>query len=337
MQTLDQGGVRCEDRRRRYAGGLTLPPVIDDDARADTRSDHGGIAVEQAHVPPAVPIDEGALRDIAVLFEAGAVMALTGAGMSTASGIPDYRGPDGTRRVRPMQYADFLASSVNRRRYWARSYAGWAAFSSARPNRAHRALARLESNGSVHGVITQNVDGLHQQAGSAAVIELHGNLARVICLDCGAHEDRWSVQNRLARANPTLASAHLRIRPDGDVDLAPEQAEAFTGPRCLDCGGDTVKPDVVFFGGGVSREVVDQAYAWVDRCDALVVLGSSLQVMSGLRFVRHASRRGIPVAAITRGPVRGADLVDIHVDALLADSLASLADRSVSGGSGVDA
>lgn len=276
-----------------------------------------------------MPTDRRAQQQIREALAAGGAVALTGAGMSTASGIPDYRGPDGQRRVQPMQYADFLADPVNRQRYWARSYAGWEAFAAAQPNAGHLALARLEACGVVHAVITQNVDGLHQRAGSARVLDLHGSLAQVICLDCAAKEDRWQLQRRIASANPGLRATAVRIRPDGDVDLDPAQVAAFVAPRCAGCGSDRIKPDVVFFGGSVSRDLVERAYGWVDRADALLVLGSSLRVMSGLRFVRHAARRGIPVLAITRGSVRGPELIDVHLDALLGPELESLA-RSLS-------
>lgn len=280
------------------------------------------------HVPPpAIPVDEDTRRAVTELIAPGAVVALTGAGMSTASGIPDYRGPDGTRRVQPMQYSEFLADPVNRRRYWARSYAGWNAFSSARPNTAHTALADLQRQGYVHGVITQNVDGLHQKAGSTSVLELHGTLSSVICLDCGRREDRARLQQRIRAQNPGLDGTSVGIRPDGDVDLHPDRVEAFVAPCCLVCSSDRVKPDVVFFGGGVERELVDRAYDWVDRADCLLVLGSSLQVMSGLRFVRHASRQGIPVVAITRGEIRGPEWVDVRLDALIGPELTLLVDN----------
>lgn len=273
------------------------------------------------HVPPAVPIDPTAEREVVQMLASGGAVILSGAGMSTASGIPDYRGPDGTRRVQPMQYADFLASPDNRRRYWARSYAGWAAFAGAAPNPAHHLVADFQKAGFIHGVITQNVDGLHQRAGSDPVLELHGALDRVICLDCEAVLPREVLQRWLAERNPNLSAASTKLRPDGDVALDEEVVNQFQVVPCPQCASDRLKPDVVFFGGGVARGVVQRAYDWVDRADALVVLGSSLQVMSGLRFVRHASRRGIPVGVITRGPVRGADYIDVHLDALLGDAL----------------
>ncbi len=260
---------------------------------------------------------------------------LTGAGMSTDSGIPDYRGPDGTRRVTPMQHGEFTGSSEARRRYWARSFIGWQRFSHAEPNRAHHAVAQLQRRGVLGPVITQNVDGLHQAAGSADVTELHGSLAQVVCLTCGGRSDRDLLQARMADANPgfeLLAAGEApdgsrvgsQIRPDGDIVLADELVAGFELPGCLGCGADTVKPDVVFFGGSVPRDRVDACYALTDAAPALLVLGSSLAVMSGLRFVRHAAKRGIPVMAVTRGPTRGDDLMTLRVDGSLAPTRGTL-------------
>ena len=262
-------------------------------------------------------------------------LVLTGAGMSTDSGIPDYRGPDGTRRVTPMQHGEFTGSSEARRRYWARSFVGWQRFSHAEPNSAHRAVSHLQRRGVLGPVITQNVDGLHQAAGSPRVTELHGSLAEVVCLTCGDRSDRDLLQARMADANPgfeLLAAGEApdasrvgsQIRPDGDIVLADELVAGFDLPRCLGCGADTLKPDVVFFGGSVPRERVDACYALTDAAPALLVLGSSLAVMSGLRFVRHAARRGIPVMAVTRGPTRGDDLMTLRVDGSLAPTLGTL-------------
>ncbi len=262
-------------------------------------------------------------------------LVLTGAGMSTDSGIPDYRGPDGTRRVTPMQHGEFTGSSEARRRYWARSFIGWQRFSHAEPNRAHHAVAQLQRRGVLGPVITQNVDGLHQAAGSAEVTELHGSLAEVVCLTCGDRSDRDLLQARMADANPgfeLLAAGEApdgsrvgsQIRPDGDTVLADELVAGFDLPDCVGCGADTLKPDVVFFGGSVPRDRVDACYALTDAAPALLVLGSSLAVMSGLRFVRHAAKRGIPVMAVTRGPTRGDDLMTLRVDGSLAPTLGTL-------------
>ncbi len=281
--------------------------------------------------PAAVARLAGALRDHP------GTLVLTGAGMSTDSGIPDYRGHDGTRRVMPMQHGEFCASTENRRRYWARSFVGWERFSRAEPNASHHAAAELQRLGTLGPVITQNVDGLHQAAGSTAVTELHGSLAEVVCLTCGDRADRQHLQSRMARVNPGFGArvrgeaphgsrVSSQIRPDGDVVLADDAVAGFRLPLCLVCGADTLKPDVVFFGGSVPRERVDACYALTDAAPALLVLGSSLAVMSGLRFVRHAARRGSPVLAVTRGPTRGDEHVSVRVDGPLAPTLAAVLD-----------
>lgn len=277
-------------------------------------------------LPPASPVDPEAFEHIADLLRAGDVAVLTGAGMSTASGIPDYRGPDGQRRAQPMQYSEFLADASGRQRYWARAYAGWTRFASAGPNTSHLAVASLQERGSLSGVITQNVDGLHQAAGSGDVIELHGNLARVICLDCDRTYPREEVHAWLRAANPRFVApdASKEVRPDGDIVLSDDEVARFTIAACPSCGNDRLKPDVVFFGGAVARPLVDQSFALVERSSALLVLGSSLQVMSGYRFVRRAAALGKPVAVITRGPTRGDGETTIRLDALLGDVLPGL-------------
>lgn len=272
---------------------------------------------------------------VALLHAHPGTLVLTGAGMSTDSGIPDYRGPDGSRRVNPMQHGEFVGSSEARRRYWARSYIGWQRFSHAEPNSAHHAVADLQRRGVLGPVITQNVDGLHQAAGTRQVTELHGSLDEVICLTCGDRSDRFLLQAQMAEANPRFerhaageapdgSRVSSQIRPDGDIVLADEVVACFVVPRCLVCGADTLKPDVVFFGGSVPRERVDACYTLTDAAPALLVLGSSLAVMSGLRFVRHAAKRGIPVMAVTRGPTRGDDLMTVRVDASLAPTLGAV-------------
>ena len=273
----------------------------------------------------------------ALLFDHPGTLVLTGAGISTDSGIPDYRGPDGLRRVTPMQHGEFVATSGARQRYWARSFIGWQRFSHAEPNDCHRAVAALQTRGALGPVITQNVDGLHQSAGSRRVTELHGSLAEVVCLTCDTRSDRDLLQARMAENNPgfeALASGEApdgsrvssQIRPDGDIVLDDDLVTAFHLPHCTTCGADTLKPDVVFFGGSVPRDRVDACYALTDEAPALLVLGSSLAVMSGLRFVRHAAKRGIPVMAITRGPTRGDDLMTLRLDAPLRPTLRGLLD-----------
>lgn len=255
------------------------------------------------------------------------VVALTGAGCSTESGIPDYRGPDTPPRARPpIQHREFVDRADARRRYWARSVLGWARFSSARPNPAHTALAELEHRGVVAGVITQNVDGLHGAAGSRTVVELHGALARVRCLDCGAAANRDAVQARLLAANRGWLD-HARgaaIAPDGDADLPDAMVDDFTVVGCDACGG-TLMPDVVFFGGSVPRTTLDAAWSLFERGEVLLVVGSSLTVFSGYRFVRRAADRGVPVAILNRGPTRGDDHAAVRLDARAGVALPALA------------
>ena len=272
----------------------------------------------------------------ALLRDRGPALVLTGAGMSTESGIPDYRGPDGNRRVTPMSHQEFTATSEARQRYWARSFIGWQRFTAAEPNTGHLAVTDLQSAGVFGPVITQNVDGLHQEAGTREVTELHGSLAEVVCLTCGERVDRDLVQAFMDDANPGFASRALgavadgsqvssQIRPDGDIVLADEAVRSFLAPRCLVCGDDTLKPDVVFFGGSVPRDRVDLCFSLTDEAPVLVVLGSSLKVMSGYRFVRRAAAHGIPVVVITRGPTRGDAETTHRIDASLGVTLSALA------------
>ena len=255
------------------------------------------------------------------------VVALTGAGCSTESGIPDYRGPDRPPRTRPpIQHREFVDRSDARRRYWARSVLGWSRFAAAQPNAAHAALAELEHRGALAGVITQNVDGLHGAAGSRTVVELHGALARVRCLACGAGATRDAIQARLLAANPGWLdrAQHVAIAPDGDADLPDELVAGFTVVACSGCGG-TLMPDVVFFGGSVPRPTLDAAWATFDRAEVLLVVGSSLAVFSGYRFVRRAAERGVPVAILNRGPTRGDPHAALRVDARAGEALAAVA------------
>jgi NAD-dependent SIR2 family protein deacetylase len=280
-----------------------------------------------ADAPSVANDDERRLAD---LIRSGQVTVLSGAGLSTESGIPAYRGPDGVRRVTPMSYDDFVATPAMRRRYWARGFVGWERFRSARPNDGHRAVARLQSLGLVGAVVTQNVDGLHQAAGAMDVTELHGTLTRVICLRCGADEARSSVQQRLAAENPLLRQALGglvgQVRPDGDVDLDENLEAGMRIPHCLRCDSDRLKPDVVFFGEQVPRDRVAVAFAAVDAARTLLVLGSSLQVMSGYRFVRHAHRQGKAVAVVNLGATRGTAETTLHLSAALGPVLTRLVD-----------
>ena len=253
-------------------------------------------------------------------------MILSGAGLSTDSGIPDYRGPTGlARRATPMTYQAFTGSAAARQRYWARSHLGWRHIAAARPNGGHRAVAELERRGLVDGVITQNVDGLHQAAGSAEVIELHGSLHLVRCLDCGDRTSRAELMRRLANANPDWdgSARSALINPDGDAQLDDGTIGTFNVVGCPRCGG-LLKPDVVFFGENVPPERVASCYARVARATSLVVLGSSLTVMSGLRFVRRAADLGIPVAIVNQGPTRGDPLATVRIDAPLGEVLGAV-------------
>jgi NAD-dependent SIR2 family protein deacetylase len=256
------------------------------------------------------------------LVDAGGVVVLSGAGLSTDSGIPDYRGPSGAlRRHAPMQYASFVGDPAARHRYWARSYLGWRSIATARPNSGHRAIAALQAGGRVEGIVTQNVDGLHQAAGALDVIELHGGLDRVVCLDCDARESRFALDARLRAANPGFDAHVARVNPDGDVDLPDDQLSGFRMVGCARCEGDRIKPDVVFFGENVPKPRVEHCFALVDRCRALLVVGSSLTVMSGFRFARRAAKLGIPVAIVNQGPTRGDELAAVRVDAPLGEVL----------------
>lgn len=259
------------------------------------------------------------------LFRTRRVVVLTGAGCSTDSGIPDYRGPDGTQRKRPpIQYQEFVRDPFRRARYWARSVVGHARFASSRPNAAHHALAALEARRAIKGVITQNVDRLHHAAGSRRVVELHGALARVRCLDCGVTEARETVQDRLLALNPWLGEAVATQAPDGDAELDGALVEGFRMAPCLACGGAMLKPDVVFFGENVPKDVVASAWAMFDESDALVVLGSSLAVFSGYRFVVRAAERGYAIAIVNRGVTRGDPHATLKLDAGVSEVLPRL-------------
>jgi NAD-dependent SIR2 family protein deacetylase len=243
------------------------------------------------------------------------IFVLTGAGISTASGIPDYRGPDGLwKRSAPITYQAFLRDPAMRRRYWMRSFVGWHAVAHAQPNRAHEALVQLEARGRITTLVTQNVDGLHARAGQRDVIDLHGRIDQVICLDCGARVARAHVQRILADANPHWSNLTAAIAPDGDADFEPALADGFRAPLCADCGG-LLKPDVVFFGENVPRERVAAAHDALRMADAMLVVGSSLMVYSGYRFARMAHAAGMPLAMLTRGVTRADGLATLKLDA----------------------
>lgn len=274
---------------------------------------------------------EPARERLAKLLGGGNVMVLSGAGMSTDSGIPDYRGPNGAMRNRqPMMFKEFRGHADARRRFWARSHAGWSRIAAAQPNVAHRAVAELESAGIVSGVVTQNVDALHDAAGSEVVIDLHGRLDVVVCLDCDDHSPRDELAARLSALNPEFAAAPSAgpIKPDGDVELDPEALSEFRVADCRRCGG-VLKPDVVFFGESVPKARVAIAMEILERARVLLVLGSSLTVWSGYRFVRRSAALGTPVAIVNRGPTRGDGEAKLKIDAPLASTLGDLLGRDV--------
>ncbi|GAB3600810.1 hypothetical protein GCM10027446_34410 [Angustibacter peucedani] len=258
------------------------------------------------------------------LLQGRRVVALTGAGLSTDSGIPDYRGPTAVPRA-PMTFQEFVSGDVAQQRYWARSHVGWGRMRRARPNDGHRALARLEAAGAVDALITQNVDGLHTEAGSRAVVDLHGRIDEVVCLRCGEVTSRAALHERLVELNPGFgAGTHdARTAPDGDAEVV--DVEGFRLAHCLVCRG-SYKPHVVFFGENVPKDRVQRCYDWVEGADALLVAGTSLTVQSGLRFVRRAARDGLPVVLVNQGPTRGDDLVTVKVDAGCSPALSALAD-----------
>jgi len=266
-----------------------------------------------------------AVQELAGLVHAGRVVVLSGAGLSTESGIPDYRGPSGAlRRHAPMTYQAFVGSPEARRRYWARSYLGWAQIAGARPNAGHVAVAQLQERGRLDGIITQNVDGLHQAAGARDVIELHGGLDAVVCLECGDREGRAPLGERLAAINDAFVAEVRRVNPDGDADVPDEQLDGFRLAGCRGCGSELLKPDVVFFGENVPRPRVDNCFALVESAACLLVLGSSLAVLSGFRFVRRAAALDVPVAIVNQGPTRGDELAALKVDAPLGEVLPAL-------------
>ncbi len=274
--------------------------------------------------------------ELVALLRGRRVAVLTGAGMSTDSGIPDYRGPD-SPPSNPMTIRQFTSDPVFRQRYWARNHVGWRHMHATMPNAGHRALASLERAGVVSGLITQNVDLLHTKAGSRTVVNLHGTYAQVVCLDCGHTLPRAALAELLENANPGFieraeAVGGIAVAPDADAVIG--DTTAFTIIACPNCGG-MLKPDIVYFGENVPKERVEQAYSLVDEADALLVAGSSLTVYSGYRFVRHAAALAMPIAIINRGHTRGDDLATVKIDngcspmlALLADELPAVANSA---------
>jgi len=264
---------------------------------------------------------------LAELISERRVAVLTGAGISTDSGIPDYRGPRGslTRRA-PIRYHEFVRSAEDRRRYWARSCRGWPFMRDRRPNISHEIVARLQHSGALGPVITQNVDGLHQAAGSDPVLELHGSLDAAVCLTCGHRRDRDAVQREMEDGNPGWLDHAIEIAPDGDAELDPALIREFVPPACNHCGG-ALKPDVVLFGESVPKNRVDRAFSWVDGSQLLLVLGSSLTVYSGYRFAERARATGKPVALVNLGANRADPIASLKIDAALAPTLTELIRR----------
>jgi NAD-dependent SIR2 family protein deacetylase len=311
-------------------------PAVSLRAQAATARAHHGLvtqALEAAMagaVVPSAPTALDSVRSLDVLGDlvaGGEVVILSGAGLSTESGIPDYRGPSGrARRADPMTYQVFVGAEADRRRYWARSHLGWRTIDRAVPNAGHIAVARLEGLGLLAGIITQNVDGLHQTAGAQDVIDLHGSLARVVCLGCRQLTSRHALDRRLRLANPDWDAQVGVVNPDGDAVVAAVDIQRFRVVDCESCGG-LLKPDVVFFGENVPRPRVEDSYALVDRARALLVLGSSLTVMSGYRFARHAAKLGIPVLIVNQGPTRADPLAGLSLDAPLGRTLTALVAR----------
>jgi NAD-dependent SIR2 family protein deacetylase len=287
-------------------------------------------------LPSDAVVHRGTIDDAVDLLRGRTITALTGAGISTDSGIPDYRSPDSPPR-NPMTYQQFVGDEAFRRHYWARNHVGWQHVHRTHPNAGHRALATLEAAGVVRGVITQNVDLLHEDAGSRNVIDLHGRYDRVVCLTCGRVISRSHLAERLTALNPHfleevlgehLTVADVEIAPDADAVI--EQTSHFVPAACEFCGG-VLKPEIVYFGETVPRERVERAYALVDDADALLVAGTSLTVQSGLRFVRHAAQAGKTVVIVNRGETRGDPLATLKVEAGTTETLAALAVALTSG------
>lgn len=275
-----------------------------------------------ARIEAGLPLQMPSLRDFIARYRR--LFVLTGAGCSTDSGIPDYRDADGTwKRSPPVNFQAYMGSDTVRRRYWARSLVGWEHFRRAGPNKAHEALARLERQGRLELLVTQNVDGLHQAAGSTQVIDLHGRLDRVRCMDCESLVSREEIQAELVQRNPAWTRFQGEKAPDGDADLEGLPFSEFAVPSCARCGG-LLKPDVVFFGESVPRPRVDTAMQRLERADAVLVVGSSLMVYSGYRFVQAAAQSGKPVAAINLGRTRADELLTLKVSEPCASALGAL-------------
>ncbi|XP_036305478.1 NAD-dependent protein lipoamidase sirtuin-4, mitochondrial [Pipistrellus kuhlii] len=284
-------------------------------ANLSQQCSHGSVGL---FVPPSPPVDPEKVKELQRFVTLSKrLLVMTGAGVSTESGIPDYRsekvGLYARTDRRPIQHRDFVRSAPTRQRYWARNFVGWPQFSSRQPNPAHWALSRWERRGKLHWLVTQNVDALHTKAGSRRLTELHGCMHRVLCLDCGEHTARGELQERFEALNPAWSAEGHGLAPDGDVFLTEEQVRSFRVPPCARCGGP-LKPDVVFFGDTVNPHKVDFVHRRVREADSLLVVGSSLQVYSGYRFILTAREEKLPIAILNIGPTRSDQLACLKLD-----------------------
>jgi NAD-dependent SIR2 family protein deacetylase len=272
--------------------------------------------------PALVSVEDGAIDEAVSVVRGRKAAVLTGAGVSTDSGIPDYRG-EGAPKQHPMSFSDFLQSHRHRQRYWLGSHMGWSRFAAAEPNRGHHAIARAEEASLFSGVVTQNVDALHHKAGSLRVVDLHGRLDKVRCIHCGQSFTRQSIAATIENLNPWLEHQDISgaIKPDGDVDVA--VTGDFVVPSCDMCEG-VLKPEVIFFGEFVPSGVFDQAASLISRSDALVVAGSSLVVNTGMRLVNLAHKKRIPIVVINRGPTKADRLATVRIDAGTSETLEAL-------------
>ena len=271
-----------------------------------------------------VALSSPALDAAVTALQGRTIAVLTGAGVSTDSGIPDYRGEGAPVRT-PMTFQQFLSDLEYRKRYWAGSHLGWKQFYAAEPNAGHIALAELESAGIVDGIITQNVDGLHLRAGSQRVVDLHGTMDKVVCLVCGQYYARAGIADQIAEQNPWIETPDaVQLSPDGDVEV--KDASSFVLPACTVCGG-MLKPDVVFFGEFIPKEKFSEASALMQSADALLIAGSSLVVNSGIRLLEQASRRRLPIVILNRGVTKGDNRATVKIDAGTSETLVSLLER----------
>uniref|UniRef100_A0A8D2BBL5 NAD-dependent protein lipoamidase sirtuin-4, mitochondrial n=1 Tax=Sciurus vulgaris TaxID=55149 RepID=A0A8D2BBL5_SCIVU len=300
----------------RISSGLTFRSTKGSWIRNFSRQ--GSSRSVELFVPPSPPLDPEKVRELQRFITLSKkLLVMTGAGISTESGIPDYRsekvGLYARTDRRPIQHSDFVRSAPIRQQYWARNFVGWPQFSSHQPNPAHWALSNWEKHGKLHWLVTQNVDALHTKAGSQRLTELHGCMHRVLCLNCGEQTSRWVLQERIKVLNPTWSAEAQGLAPDGDVFLSEEQVRSFQVPSCVRCGGP-LKPDVVFFGDTVNPNKVDFVHSRVKEADSLLVVGSSLQVYSGYRFILTAREKKLPIAILNIGPTRSDDLACLKLN-----------------------